>query len=102
MLHINHDTKYFWYQDVMDFRNGFGGLSGLIGEHIRKEVTDGGVLKIVNRRRNAIKLHKWDDYCLAIYHKRLESGLFETPVASSDGRYMRISNEQLSLILHGL
>ena len=36
------------------------------------------------------------------YHKRLERGLFEIPVASSDGRHMRISSEQLSLILHGI
>lgn len=102
MLHIDHDTKYFWYQDVTDFRKGFAGLSGLVRDHMRKEVTDGGVFIFVNRRRNAIKLLKWDHDGLAIYHKRLERGLFEIPVASSDGRHMRISSEQLSLILHGI
>ena len=102
MLHIDHDTKYFWYQDVTDFRKGFGGLSGLVREHMRKEVTDGGVFIFVNRRRNAIKLLKWDHDVLPIYHKRLERGLLETPVASSDGRHMRISSEQLSLISHDI
>lgn len=102
MLHIDHDTKYYWYQDVADFRKGFSGLSGLVREHMRKEVTDGGVFIFTNRRRNAIKLLKWDHDGLAIYHKRLERGLFEIPVASSDGRHMRISSEQLSLILHGI
>jgi transposase len=102
MLHIDHDTKYFCYQDLTDFRKGFAGLSGIVREHMRKEVTDGGVFIFVNRRRNAIKLLKWDYDGLAIYHKRLERGLFEIPVASSDGRHMPISSEHLSLILHGI
>ncbi len=102
MLHLDHDTKYYWYQDVTDFRKGFAGLSGLVQEHIRKEITDGGVFIFVNRRRNAIKLLKWDHDGLAIYHKRLERGLFELPVASSDGKHIRISSEQLSLILQGI
>lgn len=102
MLHLDHDTKYYWYQDVTDFRKGFAGLSGLVREHIRKEVTDGGVFIFVNRRRNAIKLLKWDHDGLAIYHKRLERGLFEQPVASADGKHIRISSEQLTLILQGI
>ena len=42
MLHIDHDTKYYWYQDVTDFRKSFAGFSGIVREHMRKEVTDGG------------------------------------------------------------
>lgn len=102
MLHIDNDTKYYWYHDVADFRKGFAGLSGLVRAHMHKEVTDGGVYIFLNRRRNAIKLLKWEQDGLAIYHKHLERGLFEVPKASSDGRHMRITSEQLSLILHGI
>ena len=102
MLHLDADTKYYWFQGPVDFRKGFDGLCGIVQEHMRREVTEGGVFIFVNRRRNAIKLLKWDHDGLAIYHKRLERGLFETPVASSDGRHMHISSEQLSLILHGI
>ena len=102
MLHIDHDTKYFWYQDVTDFRKGFAGLSGLVREHMRKEVTDGGVFIFVNRRRNAIKLLKWEGDGLAIYHKRLEQGVFEEPQRSADGKQMIVDAHQLSLILQGI
>ena len=50
---------------------------------MRKEVTDGAVFIFDNQRLNAIKLLKWDYDGLAIYQKRLERELFETPVASS-------------------
>ncbi len=69
---------------------------------MRKQLTDGGVNIFVNCRRNAIKLLKWDHDGLAIYHKRLERGLFEIHVTSSDGRHMHIGSEQLSSILHGI
>jgi transposase len=54
MLHIDADTRYFWYEGAADFRKGFDGLSGLVREHMRREVTRGGVFIFVNRRRNAI------------------------------------------------
>jgi transposase len=59
-------------------------------------------LSIVNRRRNAIKLLKWEGDGLAIYHKRLEQGVFEEPKKSYDGRQMIIDADQLSLILQGI
>jgi transposase len=102
LLHIDPDTRYYWYQGATDFRKGFDGLSGLVREHMRREVTDGGVFIFVNRRRNAIKLLKWEHDGLALYHKRLERGVFEAPKPSSDGRHMRIASDQLSLILHGI
>jgi transposase len=102
MLHIDADTRYFWYEGAADFRKGFDGLSGLVREHMRREVTRGGVFIFVNRRRNAIKLLKWDHDGLAIYHKRLERGVFETPKRSSDGEGFSISGDQLSLILRGI
>jgi transposase len=102
LLHIDPDTRYYWYQGVADFRKGFDGLSGLVRVHMRREVTDGGVFIFVNRRLNAIKLLKWEHDGLAIYHKRLERGEFEEPRRASDGTHLLVTAEQLSLILHGI
>jgi transposase len=76
MLHLDADTKYYWYDGAVDFRKGFDGLCGVVQEFLRREVTDGGVFIFVNRRRNAIKLLKWEGDGLAIYHKQLEQGVF--------------------------
>ena len=102
MLHIDTDAKYYWFHGPVDFRKGFDGLSGLIQEFLRREVTDGGVFIFVNRRRNAIKLLKWEGDGLAIYHKRLEQGVFEEPKKSADGKQIIIDADQLSLILQGI
>lgn len=67
-----------------------------------QEVTQGGVFIFVNRRRNAIKLLKWEGNGLSIYHKRLEQGVFEEPRPSADGSRMLVTAEQLTLILQGI
>jgi transposase len=102
MLHLDADTRYYWYQGAADFRKGFDGLSGLVKEHMRLDVTEGGVFIFVNRRRTAIKLLKWEQDGLAIYHKRLEQGVFEEPRRAADGSYMMVTAEQLVLILQGI
>ena len=86
MLHLDTDTKYYWFQGPVDFRKGFDGLCGIVQEHMRREVTEGGVFIFVNRRRSAIKLLKWEGDGLAIYHKRLEQGVFEEPQRSVSAR----------------
>jgi transposase len=102
MLHLDADTKYFWFQGSADFRKGFNGLCGLVKEYLQTDVIYGGVFIFLNRRRNAIKLLKWEGDGLAIYHKRLEQGVFEEPKKSNDGRQMIIDADQLSLILQGI
>ena len=102
MLHLDADTKYYWFQGVVDFRKGFDGLCGLVQEYMRRDVTDGGVFIFVNRRRSAIKLLKWEGDGLAIYHKRLEQGVFEEPHRSADGKQMIVDAHQISLILQGI
>jgi transposase len=102
MLHLDADTKYYWFQGPVDFRKGFDGLCGIVQEHMRREVTEGGVFIFVNRRRSAIKLLKWEGDGLAIYHKRLEQVVFEEPQRSADGKQMIVDAHQLSLILQGI
>ena len=102
MLHLDSDTNYYWYDGAVDFRKGFDGLCGVVQEFLRREVTDGGVFIFVNRRRNAIKLLKWEGDGLAIYHKRLEQGVFEEPVKSSNGKEVLMDAHQLTLILQGI
>jgi transposase len=102
MLHLDASTKYFWFQGTADFRKGFDGLCGLVIEHMQRDVVEGGVFIFVNRRRNAIKLLKWEGDGLAIYHKRLEQGVFEEPKKSADSKQMIIDADQLSLNLQGI
>jgi transposase len=102
MLHIDTDTKYYWFHGSVDFRKAFDSLSGLIQEFLRREVTDGGFLIFVKLRRNANKPLKWEGDDMPMYHKRLEQGVFEDPKKSVDGKQIIIDANQLSLILQGI
>jgi transposase len=102
MLHLHSGTAYYWCQGKTDFRKSFDGLCGLVMLHLQREVTAGGVFIFVNRRRNQIKLLHWEGDGLAIYHKRLEKGLFEEPSYSKDGKAVLIDAEKLQLILQGI
>ena len=102
MLHLHADTRYYWFHGKTDFHKGFDGLCGLVREHMQRDVTDGGLFIFVNSRRNQIKLLYWEGDGLAIYHKRLEKGIFEEPERSGDGRSVVITAEQLQWILQGI
>ena len=86
MLQLAADSKCFWFQGTADFRKGFNGLCGLLKEYLQTDVINGGVFIFLNHRLNAIKLLKWQGDGLAIYHKRLEQGVFVYPKMSKDGR----------------
>ena len=36
MLHLDSDTRYYWFDGPVDFRKGFEGLCGLVQEFLRK------------------------------------------------------------------
>ncbi len=102
MLHLHQESRYYWFHGKTDFRKGFDGLCGLVREHMEREVTDGGLFIFVNSRRNQLKLLHWEGDGLALYHKRLEKGIFEEPQRSVDGSSVVITAEQLQLILQGI
>lgn len=102
MLHLHPESRYYWFHGNTDFRKGFDGLCGLVREHMEREVTDGGLFIFVNSRRNQLKLLHWEGDGLAMYHKRLEKGIFEEPQRSVDGSSVVITAEQLQLILQGI
>ncbi len=103
MLHLSGTTRYYWYNGVADMRKGFDGLAGLVSQYMGASVPDGGVFIFVNRRRNQIKLLTWEGDGMAIYHKRLEKGVYELPrISAGDVCTAEIDVLQLQLILQGI
>jgi transposase len=102
MLHINTSTTYYWYQGITDMRKGFDALSGMVQEHMKSNVLQGGVYIFINRKRNQIKLLTWEGDGLAIYYKRLEKGVYELPAVAADNARASIDALELQLILQGI
>ena len=102
MLHLNSSTAYYWYNGAADMRKGFDALCGIVLQHMNSNVLQGGVYIFVNRKRNQIKLLTWEGDGLAIYYKRLEKGVYELPLITSENNSAAIDAIQLQLILQGI
>lgn len=83
-------------------RKGFDALSGIIEQQMHANILHGGVYIFVNRKPNQIKLLTWEGDGLSIYYKRLEKGVYELPLISSDHSCATIDVLQLQLILQGI
>ncbi len=83
-------------------RKGFDALCGIVQQHMRSNVLQGGVYIFVNRKRNQIKLLSWEGDGLVIWYKRLEKGVYELPSISPENNSATIDVLQLQLILQGI
>jgi transposase len=102
MLHLATSCRYFLYQGDADMRKGFDSLSGIVSNLMRQQVLTGDVFVFLNRKRNHIKLLHWEGDGFALYHKRLERGRYERPVATTGLAGSGVSHEQLLLMLQGI
>ena len=83
-------------------RKSFDALCGLVNQHCKTNVLQGGVYIFVNKKRNQIKLLTWEGDGLAIYYKRLEKGVYELPSIAANSNSATIDAIQLQLILQGI
>lgn len=98
MLSINNHQRYFLFRDIVDFRKGMDGLSGLVLDHMKLNPLSGDVYLFFNRKRDQVKLLMWDRDGYALYNKRLEQGTYELP-ATND---LSIDADLLQCILQGI
>lgn len=102
MLHLSFQQRYYLFCGPADMRKGVNGLSGLVTNLMKQNVSGGDVFIFVNRRRTTIKLLQYEGDGFAIYYKCLEKGTYEVPVAAPQSSCVVLSWQQLSLMLQGI
>jgi transposase len=100
MLSFSSKQRYFLYGPATDMRKGFGGLSGLVRQHMEHDLWSGDVFIFINRRRDRIKLLMWDATGFAMYYKQLERGTFELPLMEGISKELRW--DDLVMLLEGI
>src|SRR5690606_9435805 len=100
-LSLQDSRRYFLYQGITDMRKSFDGLGGIVRQQMQMNLLAADVYIFINKRRNQIKLLRWDNDGFCIYHKRLEKGTFEIPLAG-DGNTVTLTALSLQLILDGI
>jgi len=83
-------------------RKSFDGLSGLVQGQLHRNPTSGEVFIFINRRRNKVKLLRWEQGGFILYYKRLESGTFELPGFTGDAVSCQMSWSGLMLMVEGI
>ena len=83
-------------------RKGFDGLSGLVRNELKQDPCSGDVFIFLNRRRNRIKLLRWERQGFSIYYKRLESGRIELPSIAPNKQSIPLNWATLAMMLEGV
>ena len=95
---LESSRRYFLYDQSVDMRKGFIGLSTLVISKMQKDLKDGGCYVFSNKRKNKLKVLLWEGDGMSIYYKSLEVGTFEHP----KNELHAISYEKILLILRGI
>src|SRR5215210_8781522 len=101
MLALSDAQRYFLYRHAADMRKSFYTIASLLQQEMQGNALSGDIFIFLSRRRNQIKLLRWDKDGYAIYCKRLEEGSYELPLQPDENSCI-ISRQQLLLILEGI
>jgi|SRR6186713_2840883 len=102
MIHLSDKCRYLFYTGDTDMRKGFQGLAAIVKQDMKCDVLSGDVFVFLGKRRNRIKLLRFEGDGYAIFYKRLEQGTFEMPKYDSLHHAMLVTDNELLFILKGV
>ena len=102
MFGLGPATRVYLAVGATDLRKGFEGLFGLVKDRLGLEPLSGHVVCFCNQSRSRIKLLFWDGTGLWVCSKRLEKGRFKWPMECDGPVGIRLSQEELTLLLGGI
>ena len=102
MFSLTSSFRYYLYRGVTDMRKSFNGLSGIVQNELHRDLMSGEVFIFINRRRDKVKLLRWETGGFILYYKRLESGTFELPVFDKDAVSCQMRLTDLILMVEGI
>jgi transposase len=102
MISAGSATRIFLATGATDMRRGYDGLADLVRNRLQGEPLSGHWFVFCNQRRNRIKILYFDGTGLWQCAKRLEKGSFSWPEAAPDQTSVRLSGEELALLLGGI
>lgn len=99
MLALTDNVRYFICCTLIDIRNGFNGLAGIVQNRIEQDPSSGDIFIFLSKSRTQIKLLYRDHNGYVVYHKRLDKGTFDLLKNGSESRELK--REELAAILQG-
>ena len=102
MFSLTSSFLYYLHRKQTDMRKSFDGLSGIVQGQLDRNQTSGEVFIFVSRRKNKVKLLRWEQGGFILYYKQLEAGTFELPAFTEDAVSCQMSWSSLMLMIEGI
>lgn len=102
MFGLEKDCRYFVCQRYVRMSLGINGLYKLVMQELRMPPLSGDVFIFFGKRRQTVKLLRWDGDGFLLYQKRLERGTFELPRFDAAQKAVRMPYRTLTAIMSGV
>lgn len=102
MFALSESMNFYLYRHPVDMRKGFDRLSGMVTNNTALEPLSGDAFVFINKRRNTMKVLRWETGGFVLYHKRLEKGVFERTENHADGNVYDIPYVDLVMLVAGI
>jgi len=102
MIPFGHVTRIFVATTPADMRRSFNGLSELVRMELGENPLSGHLFIFSNKRHTLLKILVWDSGGYWVCGKRLEAGTFSWPAPQPGETKVRVSAEELAMLLGGL
>ncbi len=100
MLMMPVGVRIYIATQPADLRKGFDSLAGMVRQILRQDPLSGHLFVFANKSRARIKILFWDRTGFVLWHKRMETGLFQFPSSEADS--LEVDSAQLTLLLDGI
>ena len=103
MYSLTSANKYYLYQGFIRMNLGINGLYKLLrSEMSQLSPVSGDAFIFFDKRRDGVKILRWDGDGFLLYYKRLEGGTFELPTLNPHTGHYEVPYTTLTFILNGV
>lgn len=81
---LTPSLKYYFYRRTCDMRKSFQGLQGIVNEEYGRYLTSNEAFIFIGKNRSTVKILHREGNGLTLYLRKLENGLFQLPILSTD------------------
>ena len=102
MFSLNENLNYYLYPGYIPMGKGLESLSELLRDMPDCNLFGGDVFLFFGKKRDTVKLLRWDKDGFILYQKRLEIGSFELPRFRKDRGLLQLQWETFFLMMRGI
>ena len=103
MLSLSPTLRIFLCLEAVELRKSFDSLGALVRQALGHDPLSGHWFVFRNRAGDRLKILAWEEDGWAIWYKRLEAGVFQSPPAAGEGPpRVEVRAAELAMLLDGV